>query len=281
MVISTQLHGMHNYMERLRKIAEACGEKRPKEKETRDAFQVQKVKMYQMLQDVRNNTRSRHELMAKRGNCHESINRGHTIRKQLEELKRMVAQLQEMHKKAQNKSSARKAENKEELKSRYEDIRNLKRLIDEANDMFSNSAHQSWVAGVGNGPPGPTLFGLRGAGDASAHDKRDMEDDERNLLKKWRGRNENFDTMLEQIGNGLDILKNQTQEIGFSAGRQTDTAERLTVDVSVADEELKKMHKRIDEVMRYEKNTNLFCQLILGVALFCCIGFVVQQLKVF
>merc|ERR1719161_1544693 len=133
---------MHDYMERLHKIAEACGEKRVKDADARDAFQLQKAKMYQMLQEVRDNTRARHELMAKRGNCHETINRGHTIRKNLEELKRMVPQLQDMHKKAQNKRSARKAENKEELKSRYEDIRNLKRLIDEANDMFFNSAQR-------------------------------------------------------------------------------------------------------------------------------------------
>jgi len=279
--MSTQLHGMHSYMERLRKIAEACGDKRAKDADPRDAFQLQKAKMYQMLQEVRDNTRSRHELIAKRGNCHETINRGHTIRKQLEELKRMIPQLQDMHKKAQNKRSARKEENKEELKSRYEDIRNLKRLIDEANDMFSNSAQRLSQTGTEDLAPGPTLFGLRGACEACVDDRRGMDYDEREMLKRWKDRSEGQDKMLGQIGNGLERVKNQALEIGFSAERQTAKAEGLTADVSAADEDLKKMRKRLDEVMRYEKNTNLCCQLILGLSLFCCIGFVVQQLNMF
>merc|ERR1740121_2999796 len=73
----------------------------------------------------------------RRGNCHETITKGNSIRQGLNELKQSLPKLQELHRKAQSKRFVA-ARHKEELQARYKDIRVLKRHVDEVHELFAS-----------------------------------------------------------------------------------------------------------------------------------------------
>lgn len=126
--MSTQLHGIGECLTRLEKIAEECGEKQAQAVE-KDEFLRVKQRLYVLLEETRDHIHERSTLLKRRGNCHETITKGHSIRQNLDEMRKCLPRLQELHRKAQNKRGA--AKRKEELQARYKDIRILKRHVDE------------------------------------------------------------------------------------------------------------------------------------------------------
>jgi len=280
--MATQLHGIGDYVTRLEKIAEACGEKPAKEAVEKDEFLRVKQRIYVLLEQTREDIHSRATLLKKRGNCHETITKGHAIRQNLDELKRCLPKLQELHKKAQGKRGA--AKQKEELQARYKDIRVLKRHVDEVNELF-----QSHSTGDSSGPDGlaphASLLGLRDPARAAANcnpedAKRLLTSDEEEALSSMKKRDAELDKQVEQVGKVVERLDPLARQIGITAESQRLKAEALSSDVERADKDLQAINKRIGEVMKYEQNTNCCCQMVLLIVLLCCVGFVFQQLQV-
>lgn len=279
----SQLHGIDAFIQRLEKIAEECGDKPPKDAESKDEFVRTKQRVYTLLDQVREDVHSRTTLLRQRGNCYESIQKGHSIRQNLEELKGCLSKLQELHKRTQGKRNSNLR--KDELQARYKDIRVLKKLVDEAHELFmqSNSGAEGLQgsSGLGSSNPRAQLFGagLRDLARASDEDaRRLLSSEEEEALASMKRRDQELDQHVGQIGLVIERLNPLAQQIGATAQRQRERAEAMTDVVTKADQDMQALNKKITEVMRYERNTNCCCQLVLGIALLCCAGFVLQQL---
>lgn len=275
--MSSQVTGIGEYIKRLEKIAEECGEKPQKEAVQKDEFLRIKRRCYEVLEETRDSIRERQVLIKKRGNCYESIQRGNDIRLKLDELKKTLPRMQELHKKAQGRWNASRRQ--EELQERYQAIRLLKRMVDEANDMFvsGNAAHTTDAeTGMGQGPHA-SLLGLRHS--AADEDKtRMISEDEKGVMDKIKARDLEVDKQVGEIGNVVDRLGDMALHIGTVAERQRLKADALSGDVDKADEDMKALNKKVAELIQYEKNSNFCCQMILIIGLLCCVGFIIQQM---
>lgn len=282
--MSTQLHGIGDFVKRLERIAEECGEQPGKQKKEKDEFLRTKQRIYALLEQVREDILNRGTLLRKRGNCYETIQKGHAIRQSLDELKKSLPKLQELHKRAQGKRGAGSGQKKDELQMRYNDIRVLKRHVDEVNELFTSSTTGTDAPGAGSsGDPQASLFGLRdaarGGGRGDVDGRRALSAEEEDALSSMKRRDQDLDRQAAEIGRVVERLDPLAREIGSAAERSRLRAEAMTTDVEKAEEDLKQLNKRMAEVMQYEKNTNTCCQLVLGIALLCCVGFVFQQLN--
>jgi len=274
MSYQSQCNGLQNYIKTLEKIAEECGEKPKKDAAEKDEFLRHKKRCYELLEEVRDSIRDRQALMKKRGNCYDTIQRGHTLRRQLDDLKKTLPKLQELHKKAQNRWTNKLS--KEELQERYQHIRLLKKQVDEANDLFvSGNAGVDLEEGMSGGPS-VSLLGLRHAA-AEEDCKRNLSADEQGAIDKIRDRDKQLDSHVDELGQMVDRLNPLAQQIGVVADRQRFKAEAIGTDVEKADDDLKALSKKVLEVTKYEKNTNCCCQMVLAIMLLCCVGFIFQQ----
>lgn len=277
MATPSLLPGITEYVKKLEKIAQDCGDKLVTREAAleKDEFLKVKKRVYVLLEETRETIHERSSLLKRRGNCHETITKANTIRQNLDELKRAMPKLQELHKKAQNKRGA--SRQKEELQARYKDIRVLKRHVDEVTDLFASTS-----GGAEN--HSERLFGNREdatvLGNARAEDtKRSLTAEEEDALATMKKRDLEIDKQVGDIGLIIDRLDPLARQIGITAEQQRLKAEAITGDVEKADQDLLAMNKRIEEVMKYEKNTNCFCQLCLLMVLLCCVGYVFQQLN--
>ncbi|CAE8588711.1 unnamed protein product, partial [Polarella glacialis] len=275
------LHGIGEFIRRLEKIAEECGEKKAKETEPKDEFLRLKQRVYALLEQARNDIHERQILLKKRGNCQESIQKGYNVRQNLDELKRSLPRLQELHKRAQGKRGAK--DKKDELQARYQDIRVLKRHIDEINELFL-SGHDVPTDASGApsfGPQSASLLGLRdiARGTDPEDGRRNMTGEEEGALAAMKKRDGELDQQVGEIGKVIERLDPLAKQIGVTADRQRIRAEGLNTDVSKAEHDLESLNKRVTDIMKYEKNTNFCCQMVLGVSLLCCVGFIFQQVS--
>ena len=94
-----------------------------------------------LLEEARKDIHERQKLLNKRGNCTETIQKGHNVRQALEELRQALPKLQALHKKAQNQRGAKAR--KEELQARYQPgckaFMNLKEHVNTCNIDLSSS----------------------------------------------------------------------------------------------------------------------------------------------
>lgn len=280
--MTTLLLGMSQLITTLESIAEQCGEKIEKPADPKDEFLRVKAKMYALLSEVRENILERQALLKRRGQCLETIQRGHTVRQQLDGLKKALPQLQALHKKAQGKRNASK--NREELQARYQDIRILKRHVDETSEMFlgtmagneESNTNLLRDAGMGSSAP-PSLFGNHRAEGAAQPDCGPLSDEDRGEIDRLRARDAANDKMVDEALDAVERMKAPALQIGQVADHHAKLARDLSADAEKAEADLKHASKRVTDVMRYQKNTNLFCQMILGITLLCCLGFIAQQ----
>lgn len=276
--MATQLHGIGDLIKRLEAIADACGEKK-KEDQPKDEFLRLKQRVYVLLEEARKDIHERQKLLNKRGNCKETIEKGHSVRQALEELRRALPKLQALHKKAQNQRGAKGR--KEELQARYQDIRILKRHVDELNELFvsGQAAEESTPSANLFGRPSGVGGGLRELGRASPEDtRRDLTSQEEDALAAMKRRDEDIEKQLSEVGQALGRLDPLARQIGQTAERHRLRAEALTAEVDKTEGDMQMLNKRVTEVMRYERNTSCCCQIVLMVVLLCCVGFIFQQL---
>ncbi|CAJ1355219.1 unnamed protein product [Effrenium voratum] len=267
------LHGIGDLVKRLEQIAEACDQK-PKQDQPKDEFLRLKQRVYVLLEEARRDIHERQTLLSKRGNCKETIQKGNSVRQALEELRRALPKLQALHKKAQNQRGAKAK--REELQARYQDIRILKRHVDELNELFGRASEEACPALLGKSQDVPQL---RDSARASAEDtKRDLTSQEEDALAAMKRRDEDLEQQLHEVGLAVGRLDPLARQIGATAERQRLRAEALTAEVDKTEADMQLLNRRVNEVMRYEKNTSCCCQLCLMVVFLCCVGFIFQQL---
>merc|ERR1712232_128449 len=110
------------------------------------------------------------------------------------------------------------------------------------------------------------LFGLRNAARATASEedsRRLITAEEEEALAKMKMRDKEIDQQLDELDKGLGRLQDIGEQIGRTAERQKKKAEAMTEEVDKVQGDIQGMSKKVSEVMKYEKNTNCCCQLIL------------------
>jgi len=271
--MSSCVHGINAYVKKLQVIQEACGKKKVagQEAEPKDEFVRNKLRMYMLIEDVRDGVRDRQAVIKRRGICHETINKGHENRQKMAELQRSLPQMQQLHKKAMGKRSA--AQNKEELAARYQDLRVLKRHVDEVRELIEGTNADMEDVGTR-----PELFGLREAGRGDPDIKRDLTDDEKQALADMRARDEKIDQQAGEIGDVVQRLVPLAEQIGVTAERQKAQADTLTSSVDKNLKEIERQSEFTKELIKYEKSTTQCCQMVLGLLLLCVIGFIFNQI---
>jgi len=280
--MASQLHGLSDIVKRLDAILEACGEKVVKDATPKDEFIRLKQRAYTLLEQARDDIHERHTLLKRRGNCYETIQKGHTIRQNIDELKRLLPKLQALLKKSQS-SWRVNASQKDENQARYQDMRVLKKLVAEVDDLFQNTNAGDEITerinSFKNGPKA-SLFGLSDSARANPEDsKRLLTADEEDAIGTIRKRDAGIDKQLTEIGSVVERLNPLALQIGETAQQHKIQAEAIAEDVDQAERDIRDLNMKISDVMKYQKNTTCFCQLILGLTLLCCIGFVFQQLQ--
>merc|ERR1712151_920962 len=98
-------------------------------------------------------------------------------------------------------------------------------------------------------------------------------------IDKIRQRDQELDNQVGQLEKGVDRLGDLARNLGTQAERQRTIADGIGVDVEKADKDLQDLNKKVSEVMKYEKNTNFCCQMVLVIVLLCCVGFIFQQIQ--
>merc|ERR1712187_49408 len=168
----------------------------------------------------------------------------------------------------------------DESQERYKVIRLLKRQVDEANELFvsSNAGVDISEMDGAHSNPGASLLGLRHA--AREEDcTRLLTDEEKAGISRIRERDKELDKEVDEIGKVVDRAGEIAKQIGTTAERQRMKAEVIGTDVEKADTDIKDLNKKVTEVMKYEKNTNFCCQMVLVIVLLCCVGFIFQQMQ--
>lgn len=279
----SQLSGLLLYEERLDKIATQCGENKKKDEATLDEFDTTKRKLYDTLVDARKNIISRHTMLKNGSHNRESVELSAKIRRQLEELDTTYPKLQKL---LQGKSrgswrNSNKTVPKEERETRIEDMRLLNRQIKEARDLYERGIAEQMSLDIEAPSDVPSAFGgdLRDAARRGSVEKgKLLDNDEERVIGDIRHRDSQHDQKLDAMGQVLHRLNDVATQIGATAERHSSKADALATDVENADEKLKKLNKRMDEIKKYEKSTNFCCQFMLFIALLACAGFIYQQL---
>lgn len=276
--MSSSVHGISSYIKKLEAIAEQCGESKKVVKEVeKDEFILCKMRMYMLLEDIKSGVKERSELMKRRGICHESITKGHEHRQKLSELQTLLPKLQQLHKKAMGKRSAKKAGAQEELQFRYQDIRTLKKHVDEIRDTVeSNGANE-------DSTPSAMMLGLGLRDTANArgdpNTQRAFTEEEQDALTEMRARDKQIDSQVGEIGSIVERMVPIAEQIGHTADRQKQQADLITAGVEKNTEEIERQNKATLELIKYEKSTTQCCQMVLGLLLLCVVGFIFHQLK--
>mmetsp|Transcript_44749 Transcript_44749/g.103511 ORF Transcript_44749/g.103511 Transcript_44749/m.103511 type:complete len:255 (+) Transcript_44749:61-825(+) len=247
-----------------------------KAQESKDEFTRIKVRMYELLQEVRENIAQRKALIKSRGNCMESIQKGHAVRQQLQELNESLTKLQAILRKQRKRIGRKSAEVNED---KYLQLRQLKKLVDEAQALFDGELdHVSIADDIGLKP---TLFGNSSLREAAKGERdRDMTDEERRALDVMKQRDQDLDIELGKIGLVAGRLGEVAAEMGVSADRQKEKVENINNNAERENQRMEMMNKKIQEVIKYERRAICGCRSFLIFALLGVVAVIVLQLGV-
>lgn len=276
--MSSSVNGIHAYIKRLEAIAESCGEGKKAAKgevETKDEFILCKMRMYMLIQDIRESVAERSQLMKRRGICHETVTKGHDQRGMMTELQTCMPKLQALHKKAMGKRSAKKEKNEPENTARYQDIRILNKHVAEVRDLVEGAN-----TGMEDLQPAAELLGLRDAATAKGdpNTQRAFTEEEQQALTDMRARDKQIDQQVGEIGYIVERMVPLAEQIGHAADRQKLQADIISGAVEKNTEEIHRQNEATKELIKYEKSTTQCCQMVLGLLLLCVLGFVFHQM---
>lgn len=269
--MSSCVHGITAYIKKLEEMAEYCGEKKVAQAVEKDEFIRLRVTMYNLIKEIREGVHERQALM-KKGISQETITKGHDNRMKLRELQQSLPKLQELHKKASGKRKA--AQQKDELQARFQDIRLLKRNMDEVRELIegANMSEDPTLRTTS----AATMLGLREA--ARGETGRAMNEEEQQALQGMRDRDKQIDQEVSKIGQVVERLGDLAENLGTVVDSQKQLADKLHTGVEENTAEIKRQVEYTKEIIKYEKSTTTCCQMVLGLLLLCVVGFIFHQM---
>lgn len=276
--MSTCLHGIDAHIKKLDAIAIKCGQKEvDKEEKSKDEFINKKREIHKLVEEVREGCVERKKILDRRGICHETITKGHDNREKLRRLQMVYGDIQALHKKTTGKR--RPGQSKEELHARWEDIRTLKKLVDNCRESVEGGNFNEDPT-LTESAPRAQLFGLREAGQARGDPdtKRAMNEEEEQALAAMKARDEAIDEQVGQVGDVLDRLKDVGLHMGEEAERQKRKIDEIDVLVDKNSTEIKRQDDVAKSIIQYQKNTDSCCKMVMGLMILAVVGVVFKQM---
>lgn len=275
------IHGISSYIKKVEAIADqcGCGEKKAAIVETKDEFILTKMRMYMLIEDIRTGVQERSALMKRRGICSETITKGHEHRQKLTELQSLQPKLHQIHKKAgKNKKTNSNDARSQENTMRYQDMRVIRLHVESTRDLVEGQAQDEDTA-----PSSQMLgLGLRDAANARGdpNTQRPFTEEEQQVLSDMRGRDKQIDQQVGEIGCIVERMVPIAQQIGFTAEKQKDQADKIATQVEKNTEEIDRQGEATKALIKYEKSTTQCCQMVLGLILLCVVGFICHQMGI-
>lgn len=273
------IHGIASYIKKVEAIADQCGEKKvAAAAETKDAFVLKKMRMYMLIEDIRDGAQERSALMKRRGICSETITKGHEHRQKLTELKSLLPELQQLHKKATKKQKANANDAKsQENAMRWQDMRVIKEHVKATADLVDGQEEDA-------GAPSAQILGLglRDAANArgDTNTQRAFTEEEQQVLTDMRARDKQIDQQVGEIGCIVERMVPIAEQIGFTAEKQKMQADAISSGVDKNRDEIDRQNEATKELIKYEKSTTQCCQMVLGLLLLCVVGFICHQMGI-
>lgn len=239
-------------------VGDNGGKVKFREPDIEDDFLRTKAHMYQLLELVREVIREHDLISASNGICAESARIRHKIRQYLDELAVLLPRLREIQKTARG-SWLPGAVKGEELQARYEDIRVLKRQLDEAKELFSGNADTSQPS-RSSSPRAHCQVDiarldasvlLSSCGGQPAESKYAMTSDEERALDHMRRRDGELNRQLGDIGDTADRLNELAGQIGLASKRQKSKADNLAREFEEVDQGIGGLKKGIDKLLKH------------------------------
>lgn len=110
-------------------------------------------------------------------------------------------------------------------------------------------------------------------------DNRELHADEEQAIQRWKERDENFDSMLDQIALVCDRLNPLVHQIGDAAQRQQVMAQDVGKKVDKADADVNVMGGKLKQVLQSERNSDFVCKLILFLVLLTVLGLLAKMMN--
>jgi len=109
---------------------------------------------------------------------------------------------------------------------------------------------------------------------------RELNDNERRLLKEFDEANKEIDNILEDVNVGLDQLLNQIDEIGENLEVQSERIKNLSKNTDKLHTNLENANKKLKStVKKFRSATNIIMDIVLLIILFVLIGAFIMVLK--
>ena len=218
----SQLLGLTALTSRLEEIRHTCGGATDEDGRngSKDDFVMMKQRLLHLLHLTRTSMRERGRLLKRTGNSHQVIERAVRIREMIQQIESCLPELARLQIKGGGKLG--RAENE----ARLDDIRTLTRQVEEAKSALrsrggvdEDEENALWN-GEGKGDPNSAFRAQLGKIKVD-RSGRELDEREGEALERWEKRDEEFESMLDQIGVMCDRLNPMVQEIGMAAQRQT------------------------------------------------------------
>jgi len=109
------------------------------------------------------------------------------------------------------------------------------------------------------------------------HAKRDLTQNEQDALDRFKAKDKELDALLEEINQGLDVLKNKGENIGDQIHNQDIKMQDLQLEIDKTYKALENSNQRLKRVLyMYRKPSNFFMQMICILIILGLVGVIIK-----
>jgi predicted nucleic acid-binding Zn-ribbon protein len=274
---------MNSLIEKLQVIEQACGDKRNKkqileDEKKLDDFTRLKKKISRDIKDVRQQIEERNQLLGTTSNNLATVKMSTSIRQKLKEIQKDTETLNNLQKTEQEKIEKKKMKGKEidpkveeGVKIKAEIVELCYKHIEECKNLERSGLGQTTINFEGSvkvDGSKPLLTELP-----------DIDDEGFQLLRKT---DMEIDQKLDQVGEGVQVLKNMATEMGKEVELQTVMISELDHKVDKVNVQLENLNKRLKKALTSVRKADRFIiDFILLVVLLALVGYIYNLSKKF
>lgn len=251
-------------------------EKLNEEKEVlKDEFITLKRQIYKLLLATQDLIRMRYTIQAEKGNNVTVIQKNAEIRNNLQQLNFLFSKMKEIFKK--NVKLKGKKYTEEQLDERFKVMEIIKQQISTTKELDENAITKSE-------DEVRTLTDFKSyvkqqGGMTPAREYRELSGEEQAALDRWKGRDEEQDIQIIEIGEGVDRLGAIAIEMGEKAERQAQLVKSINEQADKTSHELVAINTKINDIIKTQGGMNLCCKLVLTFTLIAMVGYIINLVQ--
>lgn len=245
-----------------------------------DEFNVSKLEVNETLNFIKKKQDERDQKVAKFGSSPDSLRMGAEIRDKIAELEKQIEKMNQAlrkQRKNQKKYSKSELENKEK---QYNNFVNLMKEVKTREQGGPNTQPKEDVKTLLEMKSALMAGGKRGPGERAPD--RDLTEEERVALDKFKEVDKQQDVIIDQINQGLESLKGKAVGIGENVDRQTDLILNLDKEVDDTYSQLQSSNAKLKRVLDEYRKPSKFCvDVVLILILLGLIGILLKMMGLY